>query len=64
MTSETNREALEIEKIRAEITNLFAETAKLNAETSKIARERFWIPFTIFAGVVGAMAVLVARLLS
>lgn len=32
-----------------------AETAELNAETAKISRERFWIPFTIFGGVLVAM---------
>ncbi len=56
------------DKMRAEIGNLAslttkmaAETAKLNAETLKISRERFVIPFTIFAGVVVAAATAVAR---
>ena len=61
-------QALADDKMRAEIANLnvlaqkmAAETAKINAETLKISRERFVIPFTIFAGVVVAAATAVAR---
>jgi hypothetical protein len=46
----------------AEIANLLAATAKLNAETAKIARERFRIPFTVFAGVIVAIVSIVPRL--
>ena len=33
------------------------------AETAKIARERYWIPFTVFAGVVIAVVGIIAKLL-
>ena len=51
------------DKMRAEISKLLAETSKINAETLKISRERFVLPFTIFAGVVVAMATAAARLI-
>ena len=46
----------ETRRIDPEVARLIAETAKLNAEAAKIQRERFWIPFTIFAGVLVAAA--------
>ncbi|MFV0384408.1 hypothetical protein [Paracoccus sp. (in: a-proteobacteria)] len=62
---------LDNEKIHAEIAKLIAETGKINAEatkvaaeTAKISRERFWIPFTIFAGVFTAILTILPRLLS
>ena len=54
--------ALENEKLHAEIAKLIAETGKINAETAKISRERYWIPFTIFAGVFTAMLTILPRL--
>ena len=45
-----------------DIAKLQAETAKILAETAKISRERYWIPFTIFAGVVVAVISIVPRL--
>ncbi|MCR9124349.1 MAG: hypothetical protein NXH91_18980 [Phyllobacteriaceae bacterium] len=56
-------QALADDKMRAEIAKLIAETAKLSAETGKINRERYWIPFTIFAGVVVAAISVFPRLL-
>lgn len=58
----TAEQAIEDTKIRAEIAKLIAETAKLNAETAKISRERFWIPFTIFGGVLAAILTIVPKL--
>lgn len=58
----TAEQALADDKMRAEIANLIAATAKLNAETAKIARERFWIPFTVFAGVLVAVVTLLPKL--
>ncbi|NGM46278.1 hypothetical protein G5B31_12100 [Rhodobacter sp. SGA-6-6] len=65
----TAEQALADDKMRAEIAKMFgeiskmaAETAKLNAETAKIARERFWIPFTIFAGVLVAVLTILPKL--
>lgn len=51
------------DKVRAEIAKLIAETSKLNAETAKISRERFWIPFTIFGGVIAAVMTVIVKLL-
>ncbi|QPH55313.1 hypothetical protein [Pontivivens ytuae] len=51
------------EKMRAEIASLIATTAKLNAETAKIMRERFYVPFTVFAAVMVAVATAVTKLL-
>ena len=66
----TAEQTLADDKMRAKIARMFgeiskmtAETAKLNAETAKIARERFWIPFTIFAGVLVAVLTVLPRLL-
>ncbi|MCJ8139336.1 hypothetical protein [Falsirhodobacter halotolerans] len=56
-------QSLADDKMRAEIANLIAATSKLNAETSKITRERFWIPFTVFAGVIVAIVSIVPRLI-
>ena len=60
-------QALADDIMRAEIAKLIAETGKINAETSKNSRERFWIPFTVFAGVVvasiSAAATITLRLL-
>lgn len=47
-----SEQALADDRMRAEIAKVIAETSKLHAETAKISRERFWIPFTIFAGVI------------
>lgn len=52
------------DKARAEIAKLIAETAKLNAETAKISRERYWISFTIFGGVLAAVLTILPKLLS
>lgn len=50
------------DKMRAEIGHLMASTAKLNAETAKISRERYWIPFTVFAGVIVAVLTIIPRI--
>jgi hypothetical protein len=55
-------QSLADDKMRAEIADLIAATAKLNAETAKIPRERFWIPFTVFAGVIVAIVSIAPRL--
>ena len=52
------------QKMRAEIAQLIAQTAKLNAEAAKIMRERFLVPFTVFGGVMIAVATVVAKLVS
>ncbi len=59
----TAEQSLADDRMRAEIANLIAATAKLNAETAKIARERYWIPFTIFAGVLVAVLTILPKLL-
>ncbi len=56
-------QSLADDKMRAEIAGLIAATAKLNAETAKISRERYWIPFTVFAGVIVAIMTVVPKLL-
>ena len=55
-------QALADDRMRAEIAKLIAETGKLNAETAKINRERYWIPFIIFAGVFVAAISILPRL--
>ncbi len=58
----TAEQVIQDDKVRAEIAKLIAETAKLNAETAKISRERFWIPFTIFGGVLAAVLTILPKL--
>ena len=63
-TSKLNAETAKVsntEFARAEIAELIAQTSKLNAETAKIARERFWIPFTVFASVMAVAVTVVVR---
>ena len=55
-------QALADDKMRAEIAKLIEESTKLRAETAKINRERFWIPMTVFGGVVVAIVTIVPRL--
>ena len=56
-------QALADDKMRAEIAKLISETSKLNAETAKLTSERFWIPFTIFAGFFATVMAILPRLL-
>ena len=53
---------LEIQERQAHLRKVDAEIAKLIAETSKINRERFWIPMTVFAGVIVAIVTILPRL--
>ncbi len=60
----TNAEqSLADDKMRAEIAKLIEESGKIRAETAKINRERFWIPFTVFAGVIVAIVTIVPRII-
>ena len=40
-----------------------AEIGRMDAEAAEVRSERFWIPFTIFAGVIVAIVAAVPRLL-
>lgn len=59
----TAEQTLADDRMRAEIARMFGEISKMTAETAKIARERFWIPFTIFAGVLVTVLTVLPRLL-
>lgn len=66
-------EALNHDRINAEISKLIAEAGKLNAETAKfhveatkLRREAIWYPAAVAAGLIGsisAVTLLVARLI-
>ena len=62
LIAETPKLGAETTRMAHDVTKLQAETAKLIAETARISHERFWIPFTIFAGVVIAAISIVPRL--
>ena len=53
---------LEIQERETNLRKIDAEIAKLIAETAKINRERFWIPMTVFAGVIVAIVTIIPRL--
>lgn len=53
---------LDIHEREANLRKIDTEIGKMLAETAKINRERFWIPMTVFAGVIVAIVTIIPRL--
>ena len=67
MRAEIAKLIAETSRINAEARNfdnrVRAEIGRMDAEAAKVRSERFWIPFTVFAGAIVAIVTAVPRLL-